>query len=142
MAKNYVIDGGTGELDVGGNTLANRFDLPDAMPPKRQNLAERFGFKKGSHWSDYINPGEWAQGYPSEEVREDFKQDVGHAWDFAKHAGTELIKDFFFMLNSIVRNDSQENKATPFEFPTRFTVFAALVLSIKSPRDSFMGPIF
>ena len=94
MAKNYVIDGGTGELDVGGNTLANRFDLPDAMPPKRQNLGERFGFKKGSHWSDYINPGEWAQGYPSEEVREDFKQDVGHAWDFAKHAGKELIKDF------------------------------------------------
>ena len=47
MAKNYVIDGGTGELDVGGNTLANRFDLPDAMPPKRQNLGERFGFKKG-----------------------------------------------------------------------------------------------
>ena len=94
MAKNYVIDGGTGELDVGGNTLANRFDLPDAMPPKRQNLGERFGFKKGSQWSDYINPGEWAQGYPSEEVREDFKQDVGHAWDFAKHAGKELIKDF------------------------------------------------
>ena len=31
MAKNYVIDGGTGELDVGGNTLANRFDLPDKM---------------------------------------------------------------------------------------------------------------
>ena len=83
MAKNYVIDGGTGELDVGGNTLANRFDLPDAMPPKRQNLGERFGFKKGSHWSDYINPGEWAQGYPSEEVREDFKQDEAGYYSIA-----------------------------------------------------------
>ena len=40
MAKNYVIDGGTGELDVGGNTLANRFDLPEAMVP--QNLGQRF----------------------------------------------------------------------------------------------------
>ena len=40
MAKDYVIDGGTGELDVGGNTLANRFDLPDAMVP--QNLGQRY----------------------------------------------------------------------------------------------------
>ena len=40
MAKNYVIDGGTGELDVGGNTLANRFDLPEAMVP--QNLGQRY----------------------------------------------------------------------------------------------------
>ena len=40
MAKNYVIDGGTGELDVGGNTLANRFDLPDKMVP--QNLGQRY----------------------------------------------------------------------------------------------------
>ena len=49
---------------------------------------------KESHWSDWINPGEWAQGLPSEEVREDFKKDVSHAWDFAKHAGKELVKEF------------------------------------------------
>ena len=40
MAKDYVIDGGTGELDVGANALANRFDLPEAMIP--QNLGQRY----------------------------------------------------------------------------------------------------
>ena len=40
MAKDYVIDGGTGELDVGANALAQRFDLPEAMVP--QNLGQRY----------------------------------------------------------------------------------------------------
>ena len=40
MAKDYVIDGGTGELDVGANALAQRFDLPEAMIP--QNLGQRY----------------------------------------------------------------------------------------------------
>ena len=65
MAKNYVIDGGTGELDVGGNTLANRFDLPEAMIP--QNLGQRYNigglvrseFNKGSKESFGFGRDNW-----------------------------------------------------------------------------------
>ena len=54
MAKDYVIDGGTGELDVGGNALAQRFDLPEAMVPERKK------FRAGTATLPYLSRG-WSQ---------------------------------------------------------------------------------
>ena len=71
-------------------TFAERFELG--------GVAGRVGLEKGTHWSDFLNPGEFLKRQPSEEEKIEFKQDLSKGVEFAKEKWKdlwpELVKDF------------------------------------------------
>ena len=57
-------------------TFAERFELG--------GVAGRVGLEKGTHWSAFLNPGEFLKRQPSEEEKIEFKQDLSKGVEFAK----------------------------------------------------------
>jgi len=61
-------------------------------------LKDRVGLEKGTHWTDFLNPGELLIRKPSEQDKIEFKEDLSKGVEFAKEKWSalwpELIKDF------------------------------------------------